>query len=106
MHPSLRHTYYYSQSGGASVIASTFEERGEADGGTFEAVEWLEAVIEPLGDFYDQASFSLTPKGYEAQKLYALKGDDLTSAGNGTRYGRDEATLELVAIGVPAIDYT
>ena len=106
MHPSLRHTYYYSQSGGASVIASNFKKRVEADGGTFEAVECLKDVIESLGDFYDQASFILTPNGYKAQKLYALKGEDLTFARNGTRYRRDEDSLELVAIDVPAIDYT
>lgn len=56
---------------------------------------------------YNDASLIITPNGYKAGKLYALKGDDLNvvRATSATRVNAS-GLIELVGANVPRLDYS
>ena len=85
-----------------------FKQRIENDNGTFESQGCLQDLINQ--GLFDNANFVLTPNGYKAGKLYALKpenGDlDVTWVrnGNATRVNQN-GLIESVGNNVPRLDY-
>ena len=89
------------------VLVQEFKERVLADGGTFEAENYLRSWIRPNRDLYNRASFLLTPNGYKSGVLYAFKGTDFTGvtrASNGTRINAS-GTEDLIGLNIPRLDY-
>ena len=85
-----------------------FKQRIQNDNGKFEAQQCLDDLINQ--GLFDNANFVLTPNGYKAGKLYALKpenGDlDVTWVrnGNATRVNQN-GLIESVGNNVPRLDY-
>jgi hypothetical protein len=93
-------------SGGGGIFAA-YAARVDADGGTTEAGECVDAVSALL----QTASLLLVPSGYKSGKVYSeipTNGDgDLTftRASSATRVNSD-GEIESVATGVPRLDYS
>lgn len=89
-------------------LSTLFRQRVLEDNGTFEAQACLQDLINQ--GLFDNANFVLTPNGYKAGKLYALKpesGDldvDWARNGNATRVNKNRL-IESVGNNVPRIDY-
>lgn len=93
----------------APDVVEAFRRRVVADGGTFEGRSCLQQEVNVLGNFYSIFNIILTPNGYKANKLYALKpvnGDfDIatTRATIATRR-KSDSNLEAVATGIPRLN--
>lgn len=105
--------FHFLSSGSSpyEILFDSFEERVLADSGTAEgetcAVDRIE-YLSGLG-FYDSASLILTPSGYKAGKLYALKptdgSGDFAFTRNATSNRKQSSGMGSIAIDVPKIDY-
>lgn len=94
----------------SSGIVAAFRARVEADSGTFEGDTCLEDVINSMGlNFYNNASFIVTPNGYKTSKLYSLKptngGGDFTFARSTTGYRKNATRLQEMSADVPRVDF-
>ena len=89
-------------------LSTLFRQRVLEDNGTFEGKACLQDLINQ--GLFDNDNFVLTPNGYKAGKLYALKpenGDlDVTWVrnGNATRVNQN-GLIESVGNNVPRLDY-
>jgi hypothetical protein len=91
---------------GVLPIVNAFKQRVLDDGGTFEADAYLLQWLRRNQELYNRSDFMLTPNGYKAGTLYALKGTDMTFLRtlSSTRI-LPNLTEELLGENVPKIDY-
>jgi hypothetical protein len=94
--------------GGILADSKTFYNRVIADGGTFEAENCLNTIIQDLTTkgFYSNAASILTANGVKANTLYSLLGTDWAVARNGVANRINFAgTLESMAANVARLQY-
>jgi hypothetical protein len=90
-------------------IITAFKLRVAADSGTFESETCIRAELNALGTFYNRFGIIITPNGYKANKIYALKpisgGADLATvrATTATRIN-SSGVVAAVATGIPRLN--
>lgn len=90
-------------------IIGAFKARVAADTGTFEGEQCLRSELNEFGTFYKKFGIILTPNGYKANKIYALKpinGDgDLATVRASTATRRDyNEKITAVSTGFPRLN--
>ena len=90
-------------------IITPFKQRVATDSGTFESEQCLRAELNAIGINYLRAKIVISPNGYKANKVYALKptnGDaDLATVRTSvaTRRRSSDGKIESVSTGVPRL---